>query len=536
MAGTDEQNSTSRRTFLTGVGGAAVTTALAGCQGGGDTTTDTTTQGTTQGTTNELQDFPVTITQGQMPTTLDPQDHRSTPTDNVVLHTYEGLLSRSRTGQMQAQLATDWERMEDGRVRFQIRDGPTFHSGNDLTPGDVAYSINRIVKPDVGINSPQSDQLAGVTGAEVVDGERAVDVMSSGLNPIVFSLFATYGDVMEQAWVEENSTDYIATHMNGTGPFEFSDYEQGVNVVLERYNDYWQEPAAVSELTFNAAKESSTRVNQLIAGETDVVVNVPPQDIARVQNGENTRIDAVSSSRVIYNAMRYDVEPFDSPQFRQAMNYAVDMQAIIQSVLDTFGDATSQPTLEGFVGFNEELTPYPHDPAQAEQLVEDSGYAGAEIELHTPVGRYLKDVEIAQAVVNQIDELPNVSATLNQREFASLAGELTDGDITTSPHWYLIGWGNATFDASQTLVPLLTSNGALTSYKNDEFDSLVEQAQSESDPAQRKQYLEDANAHANEQAPWIFLNRQYSVYGVSQRVSWRARRDERIDAYAMSQT
>jgi len=539
MTGSDEHSSTSRRTFLTGVGGAAVTAALAGCQGGGDTTTETTTSGTTQGTTQTTsgsQEFPVTITQGQMPTTLDPQDHRSTPTDNVVLHTYEGLLSRTRTGQMQAQLATDWERVEDGRVRFQIRDGPTFHSGNDLTPGDVAYSINRIVDPDVGINSPQSDQLAGVTGAEVVDGERAVDVMSDGLNPAVFSLFASYGDVMEQAWVEDNDADYIATHMNGTGPFEFSNYEQGVQVVLERFDNYWQEPASISELTFNAASESSTRVNQLLAGETDVVVNVPPQDISRVQNGEDTRIDAVSSSRVLYNGMRYDVEPFDSVEFRKAMNYAVDLDAIIESVLDTFGDATSQPTLQGFVGYNEELSPYPYDPDQAEQLVEDSGYAGAEIELHSPVGRYLKDVEIAQAVVNQIDELPNVSASLNQREFASLAGELTDGDITTSPHWYLIGWGNATFDASQTLIPLLTSDGALTSYKNDEFDSLIEQAQSESDTEQRREYLEQANAHANEQAPWIFLNRQYSVYGVSQRISWRARRDERIDAYAMSQT
>lgn len=530
MTDSVEHSSTSRRTFLTGVGGAAVTAALAGCSSSSDTTTETTTSGTTTGN----EEFPVTITQGQMPTTLDPQDHRSTPTDNVVLHTYEGLLSRTRTGQMQAQLATDWERVEDGRVRFQIREGPTFHSGNDLTPEDVAYSINRIVDPDVGINSPQSDQLAGVTGAEVVDGERAVDVMSSGLNPVVFSLFATYCDVMEQAWVEENSTDYISTHMNGTGPFEFSDYEQGVQVALERFDDYWQEPAAVSELTFNAAGESSTRVNQLLAGETDVIVNVPPQDISRVRNGENTRISAMSSSRVLYNGMRYDVEPFDSVAFRQAMNYAVDMQSIIESVLDTFGDATSQPTLDGFVGFNDELEVYPYDPDEAEQLVEDSGYAGAEIELHTPVGRYLKDVEIAQAVVNQINELSNVTATLNQREFASLAGELTDGDITTGPDWYLIGWGNATFDASQTLLPLLTSDGSLTSYKNDEFDSLLEQAQNESDPEQRKQYLKDANAHANEQAPWIFLNRQYSVYGVGERVSWQARSDERIDAYAMN--
>jgi len=532
----------SRRTFLAGAGSAAVAAALAGCSSGGDTetTTETTTSGgsdttteTDTQTTSGSEKFPVTITQGQMPTTLDPQNHRSTPTDNVVLHVYEGLLSRTRTGKMQAQLATDWERLEDGKIKFKIREGVTFHSGNDLTTEDVEYSVNRIVDSDVGITSPQSDQLSGVTGAKAVDGERAVTVTSDGLNPIVFSLFATYGDMMEKRWVQEHDKSYIATNMNGTGPFKFKSYEQGVQVVLARNEDYWQEPAAVSELTFNAAESNNSRVSQLLSGETDIIVNVQPQDISRVQSSDDARVDAVPSTRVIYNGMRYDVEPFDSVKFRQAMNYAVDLQSIVKNVLQTFGDRTGQPTLEGFVGYNEDVRPYEHDKAKAEQLVEESGYAGASITLHTPVGRYLKDLEIARAVVNQINSLSNVNATVKQRDFGALAGELTDGDITTGPHFYLIGWGNATFDASQTIIPLLTSSGTLTSYKNPDLDSLIEKAQSESDPAKRKEYLREANKLCHDEAPWIFLNRQYSVYGVSSRVSWKARRDERIDAYAM---
>jgi peptide/nickel transport system substrate-binding protein len=101
-----------------------------------------------------------------------------------------------------------------------------------------------------------------------------------------------------------------------------------------------------------------------------------------------------------------------------------------------------------------------------------------EIELHTPIGRYLKDVEIAQAIASQVDELSNVSASVQQRDFATLAGEVTTGNIEDKPHWYLLGWGNETFDASQTIIPLLTSEGALTSYSNDELDRLIDQAQS----------------------------------------------------------
>ncbi|QLH83182.1 ABC transporter substrate-binding protein [Halosimplex pelagicum] len=421
----------------------------------------------------------VQITQSAMDSGLDPHDHRETPTDNIVLQAYEGLLSRDREGKVVQELATGYERLEPGRVRFELRSGVSFHSGDSLTKEDVAFSINRIVDPDVGgLDSSQSDQLAGVTGAEPASGDSAVVVESDGINPVVFALFATYCDVMNKSWVEDNDTAYINSNMNGTGPFQLANYEQDVSVTFESYGDYWKDEAPADELVITSASEASTRVNQLLGGETDVIVNVPPQNISQVQEADNADISAVASTRIIYNAMIYDREPFDSVQFRRAMNHAVDMESIVESVLSGFADVTSQPTLEGFTGYNSELDPYPYDPERAQELVEESGYAGAEIELHTPNGRYLKDLEIAQAVVGYIDDLDNVSASVNQRDFGNLTDTLLDGDITTGPAFYLIGWGNATFDASQTIIPLLTSDGALTSYKNEQVDELINQAQS----------------------------------------------------------
>ncbi|MFB6127173.1 MAG: ABC transporter substrate-binding protein [Halolamina sp.] len=421
----------------------------------------------------------VTITLSQMDTGLDPHDHRETPTDIIVLHAYEGLLARDRQGSIIDMLATEYERIEPGRIRFTIRDGVSFHSGDSLTPEDVAFSINRIVDDEVGgLVSSQSDQLAGVTGAEVVDGERAVDVMSDGINPVVFSLFASYCDIVNKSWIESNDTSYINQNVDGTGPFVLESYESETEVVYNRNTDYWDEQAAVSTLTINSAGESSTRVNRLLSGESDIVVNVPPQEISRIRNNDGTSLSAVPSTRVLFNAMRYDAAPFDDVRFRRAMNYAVDLQSIVENVLQTFGDQTGQPTLEGFFGYNEELDPYPYDPDRAEQLIEESGYAGAELTLHTPVGRYLKDVEIAQAVASQVDELSNVSAEVRQRDFSALVGEITTGNIEDKPPWYLIGWGNATFDASQTIIPLITSDGALTTFKNDRLDELISQAQS----------------------------------------------------------
>ncbi|WP_411967043.1 ABC transporter substrate-binding protein [Haloferax sp. YSSS75] len=539
---TDSNSHIGRRTYLKLAGGAAASAALAGCTGGGDeteTTTTTTESGgeeteTTTSTPDESEPFEVTITQGQMPSGLDPQDHRETPTDIVVLHAYEGVLTRDAAGAMQTALATNYERIDgEDAVRFDIREGVTFHNGDELTPEDVAYSINRVVDEEVGFASPQSDQLAGVTGAEVIDGERAVKVNNDGLNPIVFSEFATYLDVMQRSWVEERSKAEIGQEMNGTGPFMLESYTEDEEVVLTTYEDYWQEPAAVDTLTFRAASEASTRVNQLLQGETDVIVNVPPQEVSRVNNNENTRVAAAPSTRIIYNAMRYDVEPFDSVEFRQAMNYAIDLESIVQNVLGGFGAQTSQPTLPEFVGHNEDLDPYPYDPEMAEQLVEESGYAGAEIELNTPVGRYLKDLEIAQAVAGYIDELPNVSASVRQRDFGSLVDELLAGSIEARPHWFLIGWGEATFDGGLVMQALLASDGTLTTWQNEDFDALLQEASQQSGD-ERDATLQEANAMAHEECPWIFLNQQFSVYGVNDAIAWEARSDERIDVYDMS--
>ncbi|WP_410766782.1 ABC transporter substrate-binding protein [Haloferax sp. DFSO60] len=541
----DSDSHINRRSYLKLAGSAAAAASLAGCtSGGGEEETTTTESGgeetdmeettTTESGGETMGDFEVTITQGQMPSGLDPQDHRETPTDIVVLHAYEGLLTRDATGAVQTALATNYERVDgENSVEFELREGVTFHNGDELTAEDAAYSINRVVDPEVSFASPQSDQLAGVAGAEA-SGEGVVTVTNSSLNPIVFSEFATYLDVMQQSWVEERSKAEVGQEMNGTGPFQLESYTEDEEVVLTRYEDYWQEPAEVSTLTFRAAAEASTRVNQLLAGETDVVVNVPPQEVQRVNNNEGTRVAAAPSTRIIYNAMRYDVEPFDSVEFRQAMNYAIDLESIVQNILGGFGATTNQPTLPEFVGHDDSLEDYPYDPEEAERLVEESGYAGAEIELNTPVGRYLKDLEIAQAVAGYIDELPNVSATVRERDFGSLVDELLAGSIEARPHWFLIGWGEATFDGGLVMAALLASEGTLTTWQDEQFDSYLEDAGNQTGD-ERDATLQEANAYAHDQAPWIYLNQQFSVYGVNDAIEWEARSDERIDVYDMSQ-
>ena len=554
----EDDNNIDRRRFLT-FAGATGAAAMAGCSGGGDnndgddtggddaggddTGSDDTGSDDTGGddtaededTGDEEEPVTVGVTMGQMDSGLDPHDHAETNTDIIVSQTYEGLMGRDPDGAVIAKLATNWERVEAGTARFTLREGVTFHNGDAVTPEDVRFSIRRIELEEVGGAFPQDGDLNGTGSLDSVEtGDGEVTVNFGGLNPIVFALFATNGQIMQQSWVEENDEGFINRNMNGTGPFQFANYDQGNEVLVERYDGYWDDAASVDAVSLTASSEASTRVNQLLAEESDIVTNVPPQEVSRVQDSDVASIAPVPSTRVIFLQMRFDVEPFSSQQFRQAMNHAVNNQGIIENVLQTFGNVSAQPTLSQFTGHNPDIEPYEHDPERAEQLVEESGFAGVEITLQTPIGRYLLDVSVAQAAADDIDSLSNVTCNLEQREFNSLVQDVTAPSIEDRPEFNLLGWGNAEFDAAQTITPLLTSDGPLTVLKNDEIDGLIEDAQSEPDAEQRVEILQEANQRLHELAPWVFMHQQFSLYGVANRIDWDPRPDELIDPYRAS--
>ena len=512
----------SRRSFLTSTGVAAAV-SLAGFVG------------VTQGSGQE-DPSRITITLATEPLTLDPQNHEHTETDIVMRHAYEKLVTRDPDGEIIPHLADDWERIEPGHVRFWLVDETiTFHEGGELTAEDVAYSINRIVDDDVGIASPQRTFIAGVDSAEVAEDGAAVDVFSPDLNAGVFDNFAAVGgQVIQQSWVEEADDETIATEMNGTGPYRLEEYTEDVEVFLTRYEDYWGEQPDAEEVLITWTGEASPRVSALLAGETDIAVNVPPEEVPRVEESEEAYVATVPSARSIFCPMNANREPFTSVEFRQAMNYAYDQERMIEDVLMGFAEPTSQPVLEGMVGYNEELDPYPHDPERAEELVEESGFAGAEIVLHTPTDRYLKDVETAQALASDINGLENVSCEAELRDFGALVDETFDVDEDTGPSFWLIGWGNTAFHPDFIVEPHLTPDGITRQYVDDEDgNELFAEARSEEDDDRREELYQELMAHYHEQAPWVFSHQQFSVYGLNERIEWEPRPDEVVDAQAM---
>jgi len=416
-----------------------------------------------------------TVTQGTFPTAIDPADHNDTPTYNVLDQTYEQVLYRDREGRVIDRIATDWERVDETTIELEIRDGVTFHTGNEMTPDDVAFSINRFNDPE---RSEQASNLGDIEEARVEDGTVVLDL--NAVVPTIFINLTSFGRVMERAWTEERDrSDLNAGEANGTGAYELVEFSDDVEVVFERFDDYWDDNPGPDRLVFNAVEDGGTRVDRLIAGESDFITNVNPGDVSRVEEEDGIEILGAPSIRIIFLVMNDAKEPFDSVEFRQAMNFAVDVEAIIDGVLNGFGEVTSQPTLSDHFGHNPRVEPYDYDPDRAETLVEASGYADTDITVNTTTGRYLRDSDVAETAAEQINQLENVNADAELRDTQALFSETLDGDQETSPAIFLIGWGNPTLDTDYALREWVDPEGAfgVRHFNDERLVELLDQAE-----------------------------------------------------------
>lgn len=543
---------TDRRDFIKYAGAAGASLSVAGCLGGGDdgdpsddtggddtgddnTGDDNTGDDDTDDDTDTGDEGGenLTITFSSAINGIGPHNLGGRNEQNAMLHFYETPIFRGVDGSFEPALATEWERIEDGRDRLFIREDVQFHNGDTLTPEDVAWTAKRLVDDDV-YDAALGAFMGDIVDAEVVEDERAVDILSGpsqdslSFNYLAFDSVADGMPVLNKEWTLERSPDQIQQEANGTGPYEVDNFESGVTLELTQFEDYWGGKEQPWEtVTLNHATEGSTRVSRLQTGESDAIWNVPTQDVSRIEQEDGIGVVAGSTQRMIYIVMRTDKEPFSEVKFRKALNYAVDQDDIVENVLDGFGAKYNQHSIPRFDGYNEELPEIPHDPERAAELVEEAGQAGADLNIKIGQGSYLKGVETTQAVADQIDQLPNVSCTAEPVDGSSL--NTGDRDLTTNSDMSVVGIGVIVPDSIRTFEFGLRKGYGLWD-KGEEFgiQQRYEEARQLKSKEERIPIYKDINERVQEAWPFVYLNIMAAIFGVSSDVEWESRFDSRF--------
>jgi peptide/nickel transport system substrate-binding protein len=513
---------------------AATTAAAAATTAAGATTAAAATTAASSGANLDK----VVIAQGVDPSTLDPQNHNETPAYNILNNIYETLVDFDRSGKLQPRLAESWKQVDDLTTEFKLRSGVKWQDGSDFTADDVKYTIDRYInaktEPDPLKKIKRAGNLDFVTSATVVD-PLTVRIATAKPTPLLLLRLASGEQIVSKKYATDKGFDYLGLNPMGTGPYKFVEWKKADHLDLTANTNWWGAAGGpkVKNIRFRPIPDAQVRITALQAGEVDLITNVAPEQMKQLQT-DKTDVTAVPGVRVIFISLNTlddsPAAPLKNPKVRQALNYAIDRDAIINNLLLGNGVKLSSPIPKSFFGF-EDLPQYTYDVAKAKSLLAEAGYPnGFDLEFKVPSGRYLKDKEIGEAITDFWTKI-GVKVKFTAEPWAVYQPNI---DKRKQPPAFLLGWGNFSYDPDGTLYPQFYTGQLYSYYSNPTFNKLIDDERTTVDTNKRLEDFKQANKILNQDAPWIFLHQQYEIEGISKRIKWQARPDELLNAWEIS--
>ncbi|MCA1647820.1 MAG: ABC transporter substrate-binding protein [Chloroflexi bacterium] len=312
----------------------------------------------------------------------------------------------------------------------------------------------------------------------------------------------------------------------GTGPYKVVEWVKDDRITLEPNTSYWGGKPKFSKITFKPIPEASARAAALRTGAADIVTLLPIPEVGNVKSSPDLDVLTTPSLRLMYLILDAVNEgPVKDARVRQALNYAVDKDAIVNSVLQGYGvKLQGQILSKEYVGFNPDLQPYPYDADKARQLLAQAGFSsGFSVTLFSPQGRYQNDKEVSEGVAGQLAKV-GVQANIKVEEWAAYIKYLIAKTLT--PVAFI---GMSTFPDADPMLSIHIAGNPYSYYANPQFEEVLKKARSTTDEGQRTALYKQATQTLHDDPPGIFLYQQVDIYGANKRVqNWKPRPDERL--------
>lgn len=457
----------------------------------------------------------LSIAIGAEPRTLDLLTAEDGQRELFQFSVYEPLAFRNTENmeELEPVLAESWE--SDGNVwTFQLRDGVTFHDGSEFTAEDVVGTFDRLLSKGSELGGSRA---AGVTDVRAVDDLR-VEIETGAPDPTIPAKVALIGIIPSE--LSDPKDDTLASEMVGTGPYRFVSWDRGQQIVLEANEDHWAETPQLKDLTIRFLEEDATRLSALEADELDIALKMPSEFESQAPNV------VTAASPDVYTLFFNTIAggPLEDQRLREAVNYAIDRQALIDQLLGGHGEQVKGQFVGQYVfGSTPNLEEFPYDLERAQQLVQEaSGGTAPTVSLSAPTGRWPKDREMGQAIAGMLEEagfkvdlqLPELSAWLE-----GLVGPAEQG-----ADMWLAGHGNDIFDMERS-VAWVSCGEALSHYCNREVLDLVEDARTTLDEEQRLRLYEQMWEIVHEDAAYASISTIDQVHFTQENVQWTPRPD-----------
>ena len=462
------------------------------------------------------------------PVNLDPAQVTDLNSNRVGRRIVETLVTfPDESTQVVPGLAESWALSKDGlRYTFKLRKGVSFHDGTPFNAEAVKFSIERQIMPEHPFNKlgkyPFANYFFGnVRAVEVVDPLTVEFILKEPRASFLAVLAAGAASVVSPTAVKKLGADYALTPV-GTGPFKYVSWDRGQRVVLEKNPSYWRFPVKVDRVVYRPIVEDQARLTELMTGTLDLMVGAPPDFVAQLEKSPTVTLLKQVGAHVWYLGINNDKKPFQDKRVRQAMNYAVNKEAIVRDVLKSTGSTSAGPVLPGTWGADAGLKPYPYDPARAKKLLAEAGFPnGFTTTLWVPESGSGMQSPVAMSTVIQSNlKAVGINVALQTFEWGAFIAKLRSKE----QELFALSWMAGNEDPDMVMYPLLHSsqwtpggpNRAM--YRNEKFDDLLHQARLTTDEKQRAELYRQAQRILHEDPPWIFIDHEIQTAAHSKRV------------------
>jgi peptide/nickel transport system substrate-binding protein len=435
--------------------------------------------------------------------TLDPHVCTDSATEVINKNIYNNLVRFDTGMKLVPDLATDWNLAKDGVTwTFIVRQGVTFHDGTPFNAAAVKYSLERVLDPKTA--SPRRSVLSMIKSVQAVNDYTVKIVTDYPCGSFLYQLAHPVAAMVSPAAAAKWGTKF-GLNPCGTGPIRLVRWSPSEGLEFAANERYFEGAPKFKSLTYKIVPEDSTRALLLESGQIDVAFRLPVTEVQRLQGNKTIGLITTPTIMTMYVALNNQKGPLKDPNVRRALNLAVNRNSIVHDVVNgmaTVADSVIPPGVWGYAS----IGAYPYNPAEARQLLAKAGYPnGFEFTLWTPVGRYLMDKQMAEALQAQMAAV-GVKMKIQTWDFQALMSEVKKGQFDS----VLLGWSASSADADQAMFPVFEStqwppNSNRALYKNLAVDKLLNDAKKEVKPSKRAAMYKQAQKQIMTDAAWIPL-------------------------------
>jgi peptide/nickel transport system substrate-binding protein len=466
------------------------------------------------------------------------------------MHIFDRLVERDARARPHPSLAESWRVVSERVWEFKLRQGVTWHDGRPFTADDVVFTFSRV--PNVP-NSPGGFQgfLRAIERVEVVD-PHTLRLHTRTPHPLMPLDLASVSIIARHAaeglGTEDFNTGRAAV---GTGPYRLISYRSGDRIEMARNDAYFRGAEPWARVNYRIVNNDGARTAALLAGDLDIIEQVPTSDLARLRRDQRITVTEIPSLRTVYMAPDYSrdggtplvtdnsgnplpVNPFKDVRVRRALSMAINREALVERVMEGAATATAQWLPEGAFGYNPNVRPRAFDPEGAKRLLAEAGYPdGFRITLNTPNDRWPNDSRLAQAVAQMWTRI-GVRTQVEAAPWTAFVPRRARIEYAMQ----IGAWGSSTGEGSNFLVNTVATNNRqrLTGANNNArfsspvFDELAARGSATLDDERREAIWHEAVALYAEQEPLIQLVQYVNTWALRRGLTHDPRMDERTIA------